>query len=249
MKPLAVLPVIICLILISCSRTGLTKKEKETTVYRTENLIITKLSENVYEHTSYLQTESFGKVPCNGMIVLANGEAIVLDTPANVPGSVELLDFAEKHKWKINAVVATHFHEDCVAGIDEFHKRNIPSYANEMTLDLLKNESRNIPQIGFEKEFVLMAGSKKIFLHYFGQGHTKDNIIAYFPDDSVLFGGCLVKEMNAGKGYLGDANEAEWSGTVEKIKAKYPNLKTIIPGHGKRGGKELLDYTIRLFTP
>lgn len=31
-----------------------------------------------------------------------------------------------------------------------------------------------------------------------------------------MFGGCLIKELDAGKGYLGDANVADWSSTVEK---------------------------------
>ena len=62
-----------------------------------------------------------------------------------------------------------------------------------------------------------------------------------------MFGGCLIKELNASKGYLGDANVADWSGTVEKVKKEYPNVKIIVPGHGAPGSKKLLDYTIKLF--
>ena len=131
--------------------------------------------------------------------------------------------------------------------MDEFHKIDVPSYANKMTIDLLKEETKNIPQEVFDKEFTIKVGNKKVYLNYFGEGHTKDNVVAYFPDEEVLFGGCLIKEINATKGYLGDANEKVWSETVQKIKSKYPHLKTVIPGHGKRGGMELLDYTIQLF--
>jgi metallo-beta-lactamase class B len=46
---------------------------------------------------------------------------------------------------------------------------------------------------------------------------------------------------------LGDANIAQWSNTVERIKEQYPNIKIVIPGHGAIGGKDLLDYTIQLF--
>jgi len=46
---------------------------------------------------------------------------------------------------------------------------------------------------------------------------------------------------------LGDANAKEWSATVAKIKVEKPEVKIVIPGHGKTGGKELLDYTINLF--
>jgi metallo-beta-lactamase class B len=46
---------------------------------------------------------------------------------------------------------------------------------------------------------------------------------------------------------LGDANISEWSGTVQSVKRKYGNAKIVLPGHGKPGGMELLDYTIELF--
>jgi metallo-beta-lactamase class B len=82
---------------------------------------------------------------------------------------------------------------------------------------------------------------------YFGEGHTKDNVVGYFPSENILFGGCLIKELKATKGYLGDANIAQWPNTVERIKEQYPNIKIVIPGHGAIGGSELLDYTIKLF--
>lgn len=71
--------------------------------------------------------------------------------------------------------------------------------------------------------------------------------MCYFPGKNILFGGCLLKEIDASKGYLGDANVAEWSNTVEKVKAAYPNVKIVIPGHGDYGDGKLLDYTIKLF--
>jgi metallo-beta-lactamase class B len=67
------------------------------------------------------------------------------------------------------------------------------------------------------------------------------------PSDQVLFGGCLIKAQGAGFGFLGDANTATWSETVSRVKAEYPQVVTVIPGHGKIGGTELLDFTIRLF--
>jgi metallo-beta-lactamase class B len=62
-----------------------------------------------------------------------------------------------------------------------------------------------------------------------------------------MFGGCLIKELGAGKGYLGDANVVAWSSTVEKVKKAYPNVKVVVPGHGAYGNIKLLDYTINLF--
>ena len=62
-----------------------------------------------------------------------------------------------------------------------------------------------------------------------------------------MFGGCLIKELDASKGYLGDASVADWSSTVERVKKEYPNVKIVVPGHGEYGNNKLLDYTINLF--
>ncbi|HLG38812.1 MAG TPA: hypothetical protein VI461_04050, partial [Chitinophagaceae bacterium] len=100
---------------------------------------------------------------------------------------------------------------------------------------------------GFNDSLVLNIGDKKVYCEYFGEGHTKDNVIGYFPEDNAVFGGCLIKEANAKKGNLADANVKEWAVTVQKLKQKYPLARIVIPGHGKPGGTELFDYTIKLF--
>lgn len=233
-------------LILACSAQQQADQE-QSIIYQSENLILIKLSENLYQHISFLETNSFGKVDCNGMIVLDNKEVIVLDTPTNIVSSIELLDFMEKQNWNVNAVVATHFHEDCIAGLDEFHKRKIPSYAYKMTIERLALQEKNVPQNGMDEEKTLQVGNKNVYLKYFGEGHTKDNIVAYFPDEKALFGGCLIKANGAGKGNLEDANVKSWSQTISNIKNQYPDLKWVIPGHGKTGGTELLEYTIELF--
>ena len=87
-----------------------------------------------------------------------------------------------------------------------------------------------------------------VAVRFFGPGHTADNVLGYFEKEQVLFGGCLIKELDATKGYLGDAVVGEWSTTVGRVKQAYPNLKWVVPGHGKVGDVSLLDYTIQLFS-
>ena len=69
------------------------------------------------------------------------------------------------------------------------------------------------------------------------------------PEEELIFGGCLIKAMDASKVNLNDADTLAWSSTVRKIKAELPKTKCIVPGHGNTGGKELLDYTFELFDP
>jgi metallo-beta-lactamase class B len=238
---------IITLFLIGC-QSQKTLQNTENFVYTSDNLIIKQLTPNTYQHITFLQTESFGNVPCNGMIVINKNEAIVIDTPVNDETSYELINWISKDKnANIITVVPTHFHDDCLGGLTAFEKNNIPSYANSKTIELAKVNEMNIPQNGFNDTMILPVGEIKIDLTFFGEGHTRDNIVAYVENDKVLFGGCLVKELNAGKGYLGDANVDEWSKTIEKISDYYPNLQLVIPGHGDVGNKELLKFTAQLF--
>lgn len=184
------------------------------------------------------------------MVVVNNKEAIVFDTPTDDKSSAELISyFSQQLGCSIKAVVPTHFHEDCVGGLESFRKNQIPAFTSSKTIALLQAKDPAIISHlrPFNNAMQFTIGGKKVYAEYFGEGHTKDNVIGYFPDENAIFGGCLIKEMNATKGFLGDANLTAWPETVQKLKQKYPNTKLVIPGHGKSGGSELFDYTIQLF--
>jgi metallo-beta-lactamase class B len=217
-------------------------------IYKSNDLIITQIAENSYEHTSFKQTNDFGNVPCNGLIVSNSNEAIIFDTPTNNKSSEALIKWIQDTlHCKINAVIPTHFHDDCLGGLQAFEDNNIASYANFKTIELAKESNAVVPKNSFRNSIILKVGKQNVIVKFFGEGHTKDNVVGYFAKDNVLFGGCLIKELNAGKGYLGDANVVDWSSTVAKVKKAYPQVKIVVPGHGEPGNKKLLDYTIKLF--
>src|SRR5690554_1352606 len=217
-------------------------------VYQSDDLIITQLSKNTFEHTSFLQTQDFGNVPSNGLIVTNNNEAIVFDATDKDKSSEELIKWIEQTlNYKINAIIATHFHDDCLGELNAFNEKGNPSYAYFKTIEFAQEKNLFIPKNSFKDSLILKVGSEKVIVKFFGEGHTKDNVVGYFPSENILFGGCLIKELKASKGNLEDANEADWSSTVESIKKEYPGIKTVVPGHGQYGDKELLDYTINLF--
>ncbi len=221
-------------------------KPKE--VYKSDDLIITQLTENSFEHTSFKQTDDFGYVPCNGLVVRNGNETIVFDTPTKDKSANELIYWINiALHCKINAVIPTHFHDDCLGGLNAFHAHAIPSYANVKTIELAKENKMTVPQNSFSDSLILSVGNETIRAKFFGEGHTKDNVVGYFPSEQVMFGGCLLKTIDASKGYLGDANVAAWSSTVERVKKEHPDVKIIVPGHGPYGDRKLLDYTIDLF--
>ena len=182
------------------------------------------------------------------MIVANDGEALIFDTPTDNETSLELINWVTQLlQCKIIAVIPTHYHDDNLGGLDEFHRQGITSYAFNKTIQITKENGLPVPQHSFDKSMELAVGNEKVHIEFLGEGHTCDNIVGYFPLEDILFGGCLIKEIGAGKGNLEEANVKAWSETVRKVKEKYPKVKTIIVGHGKSGGVELLDYTIKLF--
>ncbi len=242
------------LLLIVCSLTILESNAQKKSafkakeIYKSKDLIVTQIAENAFEHTSFKQTNDFGYVPCNGLIVRSNNEAIVFDTPTNDKSAEELIKWIQESlHCQINAIIPTHFHDDCLGGLKAFHDHNIASYAYFKTIELARENKYEVPKNSFTEPLRLKVGKEYISAKFFGEGHTKDNVVGYFPSENILFGGCLIKELKAGKGYLGDANVQEWSGTVEKVKKAYHDVKIVVPGHGDYGDGKLLDYTIQLF--
>ncbi|TYA66020.1 subclass B1 metallo-beta-lactamase [Seonamhaeicola marinus] len=220
----------------------------QNVVFKSDKLKIKELKPNVFQHISFLKTRSFGMVGCNGMIYFSKDEAIVFDTPVSNEVSDVLIHWIqETMNKKIVAVVPTHFHNDCLAGLASFHKKDIPSYANELTIKLAQRDSLEIPKKSFNSVKKIKVGKNQVIIRFFGEGHTKDNVVGYLPNEATLFGGCLVKSIGAGKGYLGDANVNEWSNTISNIKRTFPELELVIPGHGKSGDTALLDFTFELF--
>lgn len=231
-----------------CSVKGQTKQNE---VVVTEGLSIIQLSNNLYQHVSELITTDFGKVKCNGLIYINKKEAIICDTPATEELSKHLLSWMRKNYpgVKIKAVVINHFHADCLAGLREFHQAGIKSYAHQLAPELLRirKDTSEIPQNLFSESLEIKVGDKKVVNYYVGEAHTRDNIFTWIPAETAIFGGCMVKAMDAGKGNLADANIGAWPNTIKKIKSLCPSATIVVPGHGDAGGQELLDYTIDLF--
>jgi len=210
-------------------------------------LEVKKLTDHSYIHTSYLELPT-GMFPCNGVVYVTNGEAIVLDTPVNDSLSARLMAWIEKDLGaRLTGLVVNHFHNDCTGGLGAFIEQGCETYSHKMTYDILK--ARNLPCTDhfFTDSLDLLVGGQRVVSRYFGEAHTQDNIVTYIPSEHLLFGGCMVKESGAGYGNLADANTEAWPGTVRKVKAAYPGVKIVVPGHGREGRAELLDYTIELF--
>ena len=75
-----------------------------------------------------------------------------------------------------------------------------------------------------------------------------DNFVVWVPQRKVLFAGDLAKSMGSGKGNVAEADQDEWPEVVRRVMAAYPDVRVVVPGHGRPGGPELLQFTVELFS-
>ena len=223
-------------------------KTQAQEVYTSSSLRIEQITKSTFRHITYLQTRSFGLYPCNGLVVISDGESMVFDTPSYDSVAVELIYWLENDKkTKIKGIVINHAHVDCLGGLSSFHEKGIPSYASEISVNKAILDNAIIPQLAFKEKQKLKVGKLTVVNQYLGKAHTEGNIVSYIRHEGVLFGGCMLKSINATKGNLNDASVQDWPNTIRKVKKQFPNIEYAVPGHGKEGGMELLDYTINLF--
>ncbi|GAA4460310.1 BcII family subclass B1 metallo-beta-lactamase [Nemorincola caseinilytica] len=224
---------------------------RKTALYRSPTLEVDRLTKNTFIHRTFLYDNKWGKVACNGLIYINNKEALVIDAATNDTVAAELLAWIRHYKYvRFEGVVVTHFHDDRLGGLREFHRQGVASYANKLTQAYATRDTVHrpaIPLVGFEQEKVLDVGGEKVICRYFGPGHTRDNIVCYISREKVLFGGCLIKAVGTGRGNLNDADTTAWHSTVQAIKDAYPDVKHVVPGHDDAGDEELLEHTMGLF--
>ena len=100
-------PILLLLVTIIC----LNCKSSKDLISLSPDLKITRLSPNVYVHTSNLDIPNYGKFPCNGMVYTNGKQAYVFDTPTNAAQSKDLIHWLQwQLKVEIVGVVVNHLH-------------------------------------------------------------------------------------------------------------------------------------------
>lgn len=204
---------------------------------------IKEIHEGVFLHKSYSRVEGWGIVSSNGLVVVSNGKAFVIDTPWSELDTKNLVDWIRSKKYKLLGSFSTHSHEDRTAGIKWLNEKSIATYASVLTNEILKKEGKEQATYSMKGDtFELMDGLLEVY--YPGGGHTVDNIVVWLPESKILFGGCLVRSLDSrGLGYTGEAKIGQWSKSIANTITRYPGAKIVVPGHGKMGDLELLKHT------
>jgi metallo-beta-lactamase class B len=210
-------------------------------------IVVRQIAEDVYVHTSYsyIGDDPF---PSNGLIVSTSEGILLVDTGWGKRQTAQILSWVDSTlRRPVVLCIVTHFHDDRVGGVQVLHDRAIPVLSTKLTASLAPPEDATClrPVLPDDSTFVLGQTSVRVF--YPGEGHTKDNIVVWFPESRILVGGCLVKSLDAkGLGFIDDANLKEWPATVRRMQKTFEDPAIVIPGHQNWGGKELLSHTLEL---
>jgi len=222
--------------------------EKPVTVKMSPLVEITQISQYTYLYTFKMPSVDY--YPANGMFCInEEGHGFLVDTPGDDKTTDSLIEWIRINlKAEIKAAVITHWHmEDRMGGLNALNKRGIETYADSITYAIAVE--KNLPKVKhiFTDTLTLKDGEMILEAWYPGPGHTIDNSVVWFPEDKVLFGGCLIKSLKSkDKGNTADADVKAWPETVKNVMEKYPDAKVVIPGHLDYDGINLFRHTINL---
>lgn len=203
---------------------------------------------------------------CNNILIEMKDYLIVVD--ANFPSGAKaaMADAKRISKKPVKYVFDTHHHGDhlygnpiwteagattlAFAGVGEELKRVEPARweaAAKSRADVaeLKRDGPEPPKQEIQEAmFVLNDGARKVEFRHFGWAHTKGDGFVYLPKEQVLCTGDAV--VNGPHNATMDAKIGNWPAVLAA--AGKLKVKTVLPGHGLPGGRELIEGQAQFMT-
>lgn len=209
----------------------------------------------------------------NSLAVVMEDYLVLIDTPWTPQATEEMLTWlASQVGAKEIVAINTHFHLDNLGGNQFLVERGIPVYGSNLTSELLAErgqaslnqtvqwldaeEDPRFAQALASLELVppsdlfeiheglqLEFGGQSLEVYYPGPAHSPDNLVVYFPEHKILFGGCMIIGWDR-VGNIADADLAAWPKSVRNLEQF--DFEWLVPGHGERLDTGLLAHTLAL---
>nr|AIA12314.1 SPM_beta_lactamase [uncultured bacterium] len=231
-----------------------------------ENLSATQLKPDVW----LVQDKSF--YDTNVLLAKMPGRTVVIASSfIDTPKTAKLIAWINQTlKPKEIRAINTHFHFDGTGGNEAYHQEGVQTWSTQQTLSLYKAradsmrsslaDSLNDKQHGKDlratnntlADHIFNAADglewdfqgEKLIVYYPGPAHSPDNLVVYLPSKRILFGGCMVRALDYDLGNTADADLKNYYKSALSLK-RFP-AEIVIPGHGQKGGMDLIDHTITL---
>lgn len=204
-----------------------------------------------------------------------NGLLVLVDTPYTLEATQTVLEWAEKEFGERDIVaINTGYHYDNLGGNAYLLEQGIPVYGSDLTVQLLAERGaamramtldwlkapkdkayydahQTLPYVAPDHTFALNEGLQLEFgdetveVYFPGPTHAPDNVVVYFPDRKVLFGGCMIIDGDQ-VGNTADADMVAWPESVRKLKRF--DVEIVVPGHGERFDPQLIEHTVGILS-
>lgn len=194
----------------------------------------------------WVHTSTKDGIPSNGLVVGTDQGPLLIDSAWDDEQTGRIAAWArERFGAPLRRAVATHSHDDRLGGIDTLRALGVRMGALDLTRKLAaRRGDATLPDVLLTARQQALRDGWGFEVFHPGAGHAPDNVVVWFPEERVVFGGCLVKSAAARDlGFTGDADLASWPGAVAAVARRYPEARIVVPGHGAPGGTDLLDHT------
>lgn len=222
----------------------------EPEIRLSDDVQVRRIAPGLWVHTTWMPLGNGTPYPANGMLLETAEGSVLIDTGWNEGQTETLLAWAAHEGRPVRRAYVTHAHEDRMAGIPALRRAGVPVEGSPLTAQIARSEGLAAPEVVRELSVApdaqpLAEGPLQLF--YPGPGHTRDNIVVWFPRQNVLFGGCLIKADTATTiGNVADADVANWSNAVRRVRETYPGVSVVVPGHGALSSHRAYDVTQRI---
>jgi glyoxylase-like metal-dependent hydrolase (beta-lactamase superfamily II) len=193
-------------------------------------------------------------------IVIGNRATLVVDTGMGPRNGQNIARAAAKLSSNQKLfLTTTHFHPEHAAGEAGFppgtillrnttQQREMELHGQEMidmfssrsalNKELLTGATLRTPDVLFDSELKLDLGGVTVRLLWFGEAHTKGDLLTFVEPDDTLISGDVVQNKTV-PGIFGDGGTpASWLAVLDKIAAL--NAKHVLPDHSAPGDGSLV---------
>lgn len=227
-------PILLALSLAACTPAPAAAPEPETRL--SADVQVRRIAPGLWVHTTWMPLGDGTPYPANGMLLATPDGSVLIDTGWNEAQTDTLLAWAAREGRPVRRAYVTHAHNDRMGGIAALRRAGVPVQGSTLTARIAQTEGLSGPDVlpGMD---VPMEGEPLrqglVELFYPGPGHTRDNIVVWFPRQHVLFGGCLIKADTATTvGNVADADVPNWPYAVRRVREAFPGPRVVVPGHG-----------------
>lgn len=221
-----------------------------TTLQADYPVTLSPLGDGVWVHTTNYRLPGQSPIPVNGLVVVDGDAVTLIDGAWGELATVSLLEKVRAETGKpVTKMIVTHHHADRTQGVDAAEREGIEVFTHPSTPMLAALAGWPAPNTSVAALEAPQSRIRvgRIEVAFPGHGHAQDNLVAYLPDEKILYAGCAVR--GAGVETLGNVNDADlplWRDSLRWTKATYPETLIVVPGHGKGANLSLIDATIAL---